>query len=127
MKVKFECYMNFTHGIEEDLIIMGAGKNFEVSPNRIYSIVEQDSFIDIHNATCQIAVFGVKRLCTFPSGIRILKTLIGGYISFECDAGFESCKDHTITWQIMNYNMTVIDINDYIWFRDGKRFIMLPK
>ena len=113
MKVKFECYMNFTHGIEADLIIMGAGKNFEASPNRIYSIVEQDSFIDIHNASCQIAVLGVKRSCAFPSGIRIFKTLSEDYIIFECDAGFESFKDHTRTWQIMNSDMTILDINDY--------------
>ena len=56
----------------------GAGNNFTDLHECVYSIVDYDSFV----ASCQMTASGVKESCTFPTGIRINKQIMGNGVLF---------------------------------------------
>ena len=123
-KIKFKCEVDIMPRSESKLQIWGAGKNFTDLHEYVYSVVDYYSFVDIKNASCQMTVSGVKESCTFPTGIRINKQIMGNNVLFECDPSFD-IKNQTIYWQFLNSEMDLVNINESLWFSVERRIMII--
>ena len=118
-KIKFECEVD-NRRIEAELEIIGAGENIHDSPDRAYSIVGYDHFIDASDVMCEMDIWGFKKACVFPRGIRINQTTEGDDVAFKIEANFE-IDNTVIDWQLVNTDKTVVDITNYsLWYDDEK-------
>ena len=123
-KIKFQCVVDNTQGIEAELEIIGAGESIAESPDLVYSIVNYNHFIDASNVMCRLYVLGINKSCRCPQGIRIIVITETDEAVFEIEANFE-IDELVIDWQLMEIDKTVVDTTSYsLWYGDEKNSML---
>ena len=69
-------------------------------------------------------IWGFKKSCAFPHGIRINHTTEGDDVAFKIEANFE-IDNTVIDWQLVKTDKTVVDITNYSLWYDNEKTSML--